>query len=124
MSGAVNLCFASELFIKSLIYKVHGSSTEKWMFTHQLAKLFGRLTPTDRAGARKLYAQFPGHRIENDVKEVKNYFKDLRYYHTSDRWRYDHEAAARLADSLYHYAALVHGQEAEGERFETSTRPI
>lgn len=100
--GVVNLCFASELFLKSLLL-ASGSLPPK---THKLAELFGLLPASDAAAVTTSYAQSVSTpSFAEFINEVSEFFVKIRYefsifaFHEVPVWIF--------AKALYVHAANV-----------------
>jgi HEPN domain-containing protein len=104
--GAVNLCLASELFMKSLI--IRAGDEPEW--THRLAQLWSALPPDDQTAIAHAYTRFAPRDLDDDILETSNYFVELRYSHQYPRDGYDVKPAAAVADTLYMYCGAIYNQ--------------
>ena len=103
--GVVNLCFAIELFLKSLVV-LQGKSAPK---THELADLLSLLPEEDIEPVRAAYQkQLQAPSFDELLKEINQFFVKLRYEYEFDVFSFNEHPVDVLADALYRHCAERH----------------
>lgn len=101
-AGVTNLCFAVELFLKSLIV-LHGKDVPK---THKLVELANLLPPGELEPVSATYAQHVQQPSFNDLlSEISQFFVKLRYEFEHDIFSLSEHPIYILADVLYQHCA-------------------
>ena len=105
--GVVNLCLASELFMKSLVVSNGGTPTK----THRLSELFVKLTEAQRQAIADQYSKFVSDPSLTDLLvQVSEYFEKVRYGYEFNVFAYHEHPITMLAGTLYKYCATAYGQ--------------
>ena len=103
--GVVNLCFAIELFLKSLIVLGH----EQPERTHKLDKLFSKLSEKARCEIEEkynIYIKEPS--LKDLLSRIDDYFMKVRYEYEYDIYAYEETPVFQFAKILYEYSARMH----------------
>jgi hypothetical protein len=101
-AGVANLCFAIELFLKSLIVLL-GKESPK---THKLVELIGLLPTGELDPIRAAYGQqVQQPPLDDLLAEVSQFFVKLRYEFEHDIFSLNEHPVYVLADILYQHCA-------------------
>lgn len=101
-AGVANLCFAIELFLKSLI-NLLGKDSPK---THKLIELVEALPKSELDPVRAAYSQqVQTPSFDDLLVEVSNFFVKLRYEYEHDIFSLNEHPVYALADCLYRHCA-------------------
>lgn len=101
-AGVTNLCFAIELFLKSLIV-LYGKDVPK---THKLVELAGLLPSHELQPVRAAYIQhLQQPSFEDLLSEISQFFVKLRYEFEHDMFSFNEHPVFVLADALYQHCA-------------------